>query len=575
MIPKFLIGYEIGTGQPVEANLHHLAIFGVTQHSGKTTSLEAFMHRIGFRSLVFRTGRGEIGFDGAKRILPFYREHIDWRFLEGLLSAHLQEKAKSYRADLMLAVRGAKTKTLEGVHEYVRGRIKKTREGSWPHKMAVEIDQYLSEVIPVIRSLRLAPDLSMGPGVNMIDLEGIPLASQQLIISSCLDRVMDMGKRGVPGTIVVVPEAWRMVPQEGRSPVKMAAEGVIREGAKIGNYLWLDSQQMTGLDMGILRNIDIWIFGRQALDLEKERVAKMIPGRKVSADDIHGLMVGQFYVVQYGERIQRVYVQPDWLAGDEARDVAMGNRPVPERPAGEAAPLVLMGDVGHRFHVEHEISEGGEETESWYTNQEAMATDQKEREEYESKIMELSKANIRLEDKLGEATGRIDMLSRQINALASQTVSEDDKDDFLNEQSATLSGPPASDPEAKLGEAMGLPAEGEKKRYHMDLKVGIPSMTVKEEIIHIRADVGTEPRGKLALLIIEGFFDQGKSIPDVIREFQKRTWGSFSGGGGKASMTKHVKDISSMGFLTFDGRVWTVTPGVKTRITRQRTRVNE
>ena len=43
---KFLIGYEIPSGEPVEAEMHHLFISGITRHSGKTTSLEAFLNRL-------------------------------------------------------------------------------------------------------------------------------------------------------------------------------------------------------------------------------------------------------------------------------------------------------------------------------------------------------------------------------------------------------------------------------------------------------------------------------------------------------------------------------------------------
>src|SRR2546423_15612191 len=81
---------------------------------------------------------------------------------------------------------------------------------------------------------------------------------------------------------------------------------------------------MTGMEMDILRNVDVWMFGRQTLDLEKERVAKQIPGRKVKPDDVHSLTVGEFYVVQYGERVQKVYVRPAWLSREVAVAVARG-----------------------------------------------------------------------------------------------------------------------------------------------------------------------------------------------------------------------------------------------------------
>ena len=57
-MPTFRIGFEIGTGKEIMAELHHLAIFGLTQKSGKTTSLEAFINRIDGNSstLIFVIG---------------------------------------------------------------------------------------------------------------------------------------------------------------------------------------------------------------------------------------------------------------------------------------------------------------------------------------------------------------------------------------------------------------------------------------------------------------------------------------------------------------------------------------
>jgi len=140
------------------------------------------------------------------------------------------------------------------------------------------------------------------------------------VIAASLEYIMEK----MSGVIVVVPEAYKLIPLDRPSPVRLAAEAITREGMKIKNFLWLDSQQLTGLDLDILRNVDIWLFGRQTLDREKERAAKMIPGHGVSSDDIHGLTLGQFYVVQYGEKVQKVYVQPAWLDSKTAIKVAKG-----------------------------------------------------------------------------------------------------------------------------------------------------------------------------------------------------------------------------------------------------------
>ena len=183
---KFHVGFEIGSGSPVEAELHHLAIFGLTQKSGKTTALEAFIHRIdgGAKVLVFRTGRGEIGFEGAAPHPVFFRERTDWQFVEGMISAHLQEKAKFYRGDIMRACRGAKS--LEDVRRHIQTALNKSKEGSFVEKIYTELDQYLAEILPELYSMKWADSLVLVAGAQVMDLEGVKPALQQLIISATL-----------------------------------------------------------------------------------------------------------------------------------------------------------------------------------------------------------------------------------------------------------------------------------------------------------------------------------------------------------------------------------------------------
>jgi hypothetical protein len=56
------LGYEIGTGKPIEIPLRHMAVTGQTQEAGKTTALEALIARSGLHAIAFITKRGEKGF---------------------------------------------------------------------------------------------------------------------------------------------------------------------------------------------------------------------------------------------------------------------------------------------------------------------------------------------------------------------------------------------------------------------------------------------------------------------------------------------------------------------------------
>lgn len=325
----FTVGFELGTGDPVGAEIHHLAIFGLTQRAGKTTGLEAFISRLPpeFHVLVFRTKRGDLGFENATRIPFFFRERTDWQFVEGLISAHLLEKARIYRGDIMRACQGATT--LLDVWNNVKEFLKNSRAGSWPEKIYTELDQYFSEIVPAISQLDFSRDLFLEDKVNLMDLEDLSPAMQQLLISAAVDRIMEAREN----TIVVLPEGRDFIPGDRRTPANLAIENLVRKGATLHNFLSIDSQSLTGLDLNVMRNVGVWIFGRQDLDLEIERTAKAIPGGIARADDVKSLRTGQFYVVQEG-KARKVYVWPSWLSQSEAVEVAKGAEAVP-RPQSQ------------------------------------------------------------------------------------------------------------------------------------------------------------------------------------------------------------------------------------------------
>jgi hypothetical protein len=324
---RFHVGYEIGTGQPADAELHHLAIFGLTQKSGKTTSLEAFIDRIdgNFSVLVFRTGRGEIGFSKATRIPFYFRERTDWRFVEGIISAHLLEKNKILRANIMRACQGSMT--LGEVWKRVR-EMRETARNSFNQSIYIQLDQYLSEIVPAIKEIKFSESLQLQPGkVHVMDLEKLKRSMQQLIISASVDKILDDFRN----VIVVLPEARDFIPEDRGTPTKLSVDTFIRKGAKLGDFIWMDSQALTGLDMDIMRNVGVWMFGRQDLDIEVERCLKNIPGKTVKASDITSLKIGNFWLKQ-GEDVKKVYVQPTWIGDTEAISIAKGLEDIQERP---------------------------------------------------------------------------------------------------------------------------------------------------------------------------------------------------------------------------------------------------
>src|SRR5574341_245811 len=313
------LGYEVGTGEPVAIPLRHVAITGQTQQAGKTTTLEALIARSQLRAVTFVTKRGEGSFVKARRIAPYFREQSDWQYVASILEASRGERLKIERAWIIRASKGART--LADVQANVRRELANPKNRAMSADMYLCLDAYLDVVVPQIASVKWASALDLAPGVNAVDLSDLAIEMQHLVIRSAITWVLEREQ----GVVVVVPEAWKFIPQGRGTPVKLAAEAFIRQGAALGNYLWLDSQDIGGVEKAILRSVPVWLLGVQREANEIKRTLDNIPHStaKPKPADIATLDLGQFYAC-WGTHTLKTYVQPVWLSEDEARRVARG-----------------------------------------------------------------------------------------------------------------------------------------------------------------------------------------------------------------------------------------------------------
>ena len=79
MKTQILLGYEQKTGEEIYIKPSHMIVTGITQLSGKTTTLEALIKRSGFKAIAFKTKIGETGFSEGFIIRPFFQEKSDWQ----------------------------------------------------------------------------------------------------------------------------------------------------------------------------------------------------------------------------------------------------------------------------------------------------------------------------------------------------------------------------------------------------------------------------------------------------------------------------------------------------------------
>lgn len=505
------LGFALGSGDAVSIPIAHMAVTGQTQQSGKTTTLEALAWRAtGLTILAFVTKRGESAFADGERVQPYFRDRADWQFVTSIIDATLQEKNKFLRPWIMKICRT--THTLADVQSEVRKALKKAsgiNEGVY-----TQLDEYLNLIVPEIRRAELAPELELRPGLNVMDLSASRGPMQMLFVQSAIDWVNERER----DTIVIVPEAWEFIPEGKGSPVKRSAVDLVRKGAAIGNFIWVDSQDMAGVDKEILRGCTVWLIGVQREANELKRNLANIPRSisRPSLDDVAMLERGQFYAC-WGKHAIKTYVQPSWLTADEARSVALGNR--------QGVKIRDFVDRGRRAQ------------QAVNTILEDPPVKESEARKLQEEIDRLRARNTELQDRLDEYERGAEQSERTSTAPV-----------------ASLNG----DFEALYGQI--------KQRLVKDAPALLKVLSVKPQLdVEVKRQVvnadGTSWLGRVAALIAEGYFDEPRKSSEVFREATRR------GATGVAPRADEAcKKLLAMGFLTREQDGFRAVDGMKVNI---------
>jgi hypothetical protein len=349
-----LLGWEIGTGKRVEIpETGHLAWFGQTQLSGKTTALEAIAYRGELRAVAFITKQGEGGFLTGRMIPPYFSEPTNdeeqplWRWVKSILEASQQRKLNFEEAWIIRCCEDPRSaKTLKDVHENIKALLggeggyiekgrgkKKKKEWKYTRKpvsginagVYTSLKAYFDIVMPQLARLPYTKKLALGDGLNVMDLREYAMETQALVIRSVMEWVYQHEK----GVRVIVPEAQDFVPQGKNSPVKMACETLVRKAGANKNFMWLDSQDMAAVDKIMLRACSIVGIGVQTEGHEIERSLAGLFTPALKPVDIARLKIGEFFVRTPEAKVSKVYVQPAWMESElHAQAIAKGEERV-------------------------------------------------------------------------------------------------------------------------------------------------------------------------------------------------------------------------------------------------------
>ena len=563
---KIPLGFEVKTGHAIEIPLRHTAVIGRTQH-GKTITLEALIDRAKLRALAFVTKRGEEGFTRGRIIPPFFQEPGDtgepmWMFISSLLETAVGEKLKKQRACIMRVSKASAAKnmswdkptTLLDVANNVRTALEHTRSGFF-QDMYLELDEYFQIIMPQIDRLPKSTRLNLKPGINIMFLDGLPDEMQALCIASCCKWCRTEEKK----TITILPEAWKFT---GKStPALGALRQLVREGSVLENFVWVDSQDLVGIDAEIRKQIGVWILGVQGESIEAERTIKQLPSvdlRKIKLADVQQLRKGHFFV-SWGEGTRQVYVQPSWMAPMEAQIVAItGTTPRP-------APKALRDS----------------EDEMWREQAEKAEADLKElKQQFEAFKTDHAAAIDRLE-------GQLHIKSETIKDLQTMLDRRPQGGNGTAEMARTMEALPAGSSAATMGHGIPLfpvsdrneTAIAEEAEFFVNdiwprVRMRITEQAIKDPIIlnlllrrpEINLSIATQEisltsetlRGKLAGLVAEDYFNKPVNGNTAYNELKRR-----GASVAKPNVYKELDNLAAMGIVTKEDTGYQRVPGIK------------
>lgn len=239
---KIKLGYELKTGKEISIPKGHMIVTGITQKSGKTTTMESLIKRDKGKFIVFRTKRGETSFLDGKIIQPFFKDRSDWTFVQSIIEAVLKNKITYFEKTQVIKICNKSQNSLFEFKKIVDDKLnnKSTKKLSqFEENILINLQAYLKEVLPKLENIPFTDKLELSNGLNIIDLEEYhdDDALLSLIISSVVTEVLDKKEN----TTIVIPEAWKFIPEGMNNPSKLPIEKFIRQGATNNNFIWIDS----------------------------------------------------------------------------------------------------------------------------------------------------------------------------------------------------------------------------------------------------------------------------------------------------------------------------------------------
>lgn len=319
MTNEIVVGFEINSGEQVSIAPNHLFIGGTTG-TGKSELMRALIDRYNGKVLILDVKRPRDYADFVADVPLYVEKQMEPLQIKRLIESteHLSIKKELPELIRIAEVSKSWEEMLNFAREKIEGKIR-----PYTKDILQLLIHLFARLVKELEEYHFSGKVELPQKVNVMNISELSDQLQQIVVASVLRYILKKRK----DVVVVIDEAHRFIPEGMRSGSSENVIRFIREGRANRLWLWMADQTVTGVDKGLLKQMQVWILGRQPEINEAERTLKQIPQRKalkLNIEAVQTLGLGEF-IVTTPKSARHIYAWPTWVEEWVAVQVALGN----------------------------------------------------------------------------------------------------------------------------------------------------------------------------------------------------------------------------------------------------------
>jgi hypothetical protein len=324
-----IVAYEWGTARPIPILVNHTGIFTI-QGGGKSVLSQTMIREVtknnpDLRVLVF-DNKEEPDYAGIGTDIPVYMaDRYDTLSLMFILQQSSKIWLGRHVPELDDLINSVKTPTLENIFDRNEEMIAEKHHPIVIHRLK-DIRVALRKLKDEYKRVPFETQLSLPsrPGIYRMPLNPYSDTIKGIAMDSTIRWILEHEH----DVIIVVDEAKIASPQDKQSPCKESMAMIVERGRAKTLFLWAITQTITGMDKKPLKQVYLWVIGRQREVNEIKRAREQcIETAKITKKELMTLPTGVFFV-NLEEETVKVYVRPWTISEEDAKQVALGKLPI-------------------------------------------------------------------------------------------------------------------------------------------------------------------------------------------------------------------------------------------------------